>query len=113
MLLLSLYPLLHPLPARLLLLQVKPVRLHIHHRLPMLFLPVQPAEIRLPADCDHAGEEIAMLPGDEGEAERRDRRPDLPAVLPAHGDGVDDALFGVLQTAAGEKGLHLAVIARG
>lgn len=64
-------------------------------RLQSLGAPVQEAQVRLPADADGAGEQAAVLEGDEREAEGRDGRPQLARVDEADGDRVADAAPGL------------------
>nr|POE93593.1 hypothetical protein CFP56_19605 [Quercus suber] len=72
----------------------------------VLGLLVEPAEVGLPEDGDDAGEDAAALRGDEREVERHDGGPDLPAVGPADGDGVEDAALGLGPGGAGQQALH-------
>ena len=77
-----------------------------HRDLSLLLPPIQPAQISLPTHRNHTREDIPILPRYKSEVEGRHRGPDLPAVLPTHGHGIDHPLFRVCPTATCQQRLH-------
>lgn len=74
-------------------------------RLGGLGLPVQEAEVGLPADGDDAGEQGAVLEREVGEADGRDRGPDLARVDDADGHGGAHAVPRLRQRVARQQRL--------